>query len=330
MCQLNSTINFSIFDSNKILSNENPIAEGGFGSIYKGKYLSNPIVKKQMKKLDIPVFLKEIINTHIYRGNSSPAIYGMCEDVLSTQDNKKLSTPSIIIEYINGGDLRHSINHLDDCKVKLPENKLRFLIYMIELAKELDYIHAKHLIHFDLKPENVLVQNFTIKLIDFGICKEISNEKTSTQTIRQGTKRYEPPENNEIDFDNLEQTDMGETKKRVSTAFDIWSFGLILNEIFGSEKPYGEKNFNQISIALISKQPFQISKSINDKKLEALINKCLIINPHERINAKGIIYILIEILKDNMISYSKTIDIRNLYNKKESKYYIIIIYCILY
>ena len=233
MCQLNSTINFSIFDSNKILSNENPIAEGGFGSIYKGKYLSNPIVKKQMKKLDIPVFLKEIINTHIYRGNSSPAIYGMCEDVLSTQDNKKLSTPSIIIEYINGGDLRHSINHLDDCKVKLPENKLRFLIYMIELAKELDYIHAKHLIHFDLKPENVLVDEYdNIKLCDFGSSFQWSNDSVSYKHV--GSDYYLAPEI----FAHHRGYDAGKA--------DIWSLGIMLHFMLTNNFPFDGNSEREI------------------------------------------------------------------------------------
>ena len=244
MRKLNTSISFAIFNTKNIYTEDKPIAEGGFGSIYKAKYCSVTIVKKEMKKLDIKAFLQEIITTHIYRSTRSTTVLGMCEDVLLKKDNEKkqISNPSIILEYIRGGDLRHKLDNLNQTLIKLPSIKIRYLIYVLELAKGLDFIHSKKLIHFDLKPENILIQDFDIKLIDFGISKEIKND-TSTRTFRSGTKRYEPPENNEVDLDDLMKTETNtKMKKKVSTAFDVWSYGIILNEIFGSEKPYGEKN----------------------------------------------------------------------------------------
>ena len=100
---------------------------------------------------------------------------------------------------------------------------------MIDLAMAIEYLHLKNLIHRDIKPENILITpEFELKLIDFGISKECSHSYELT-TSEKGTVFYLPPENVVTDleqdpFMDLAKTDLTK-QRRLSKAFDIWSFG---------------------------------------------------------------------------------------------------------
>lgn len=91
------------------------------------------------------------------------------------------------LEFMKGGDLMSIVNKFE----KLELNHARFYIAQIVLCFE--YLHAKHLIFRDLKPENVLIApNGYIKLADFGFIKKVNpSERTYTFC---GTPEYIAPE----------------------------------------------------------------------------------------------------------------------------------------
>lgn len=76
----------------------------------------------------------------------------------------------IIFEYCPGGDLYTII----DTDKKLPENSVRKFGY--ELIEGLSYLHANGIIYSDLKPSNILLNEYNnLKLSDFGLSKKISD-----------------------------------------------------------------------------------------------------------------------------------------------------------
>ena len=231
------------------------------------------------------------------------------------------------MELISGKTLRESLNQIDKTQIKNPENELLFLLYMLDLAKSLEFLNGRNMIHRDLKPENILIsKKFELKLIDFGISKESIHTSTFT-TSAKGTLSYAPPENVVSDIsDDLDPTETNfDEKRKISKAFDIWSFGLILNEVFGREFPWGEefkKNPNLVTLALMNKTKFPIAKSIDNPTLVNLIESCTEIYPKDRIEIKEVIKILSNIFLERLNQISQTINILKIFKDQlQSIYY---------
>lgn len=97
----------------------------------------------------------------------------------------------------------------------------------------------KCIVHRDLKPANILQVGNDWKIADFGIAREMSND-LGTFTYRQiGSPAYTPPEGH--------KASKAETQVKVSPAWDMWSFGVMIAEILTGELPF--KNVGDISQA---------------------------------------------------------------------------------
>ncbi|KAM4690534.1 MAPK/MAK/MRK overlapping kinase [Rhinophrynus dorsalis] len=96
----------------------------------------------------------------------------------------------------------------------LPEKKIRN--YMYQLSKALEHIHKNGIFHRDVKPENILIKQNTLKLGDFGSCRSVYSKQPYTEYI--STRWYRAPE--------CLLTDGYYTSK-----MDIWSAGCVFFEI---------------------------------------------------------------------------------------------------
>ncbi|KAE8247148.1 hypothetical protein A4X03_0g7126 [Tilletia caries] len=96
--------------------------------------------------------------------------------------------------------------------------------YVQEIAAGLGYLHRKGIHHGDLKPENVLVgQNNDIKIADFGLSEEVTNNPSSRRVFC--SLNYRAPE---ILF---------RTNRR-TVAADVWSLGVIVTEFLAGNVPW--------------------------------------------------------------------------------------------
>lgn len=93
----------------------------------------------------------------------------------------------IMMEYIEGGELFKLVQK----QGKLDATHARF--YAAQIILTFEYLHGKHLVYRDLKPENVLIQKSGfLKLSDFGFIKHLKpGERTYTLC---GTPEYLAPE----------------------------------------------------------------------------------------------------------------------------------------
>ncbi len=143
--------------------------------------------------------------------------------------------------YIKGQTLRQ---WMDDN----PKPEVAIVIsYVKQIIQGLRAFHRQEMLHCDLKPENIMIDELgQIKLIDFGSARiagvsELVNPIDSV--VNQGTRGYTAPE--------------VILEERVSQASDQFSLGVIVYEIFSSILPYQNKLDKELSVKKLSKLSYE-------------------------------------------------------------------------
>lgn len=148
----------------------------------------------------------------------------------------------LVLRLMEGGSLdRRILGH------PLPLNDIDRLIKQI--ASALDYAHSHEVVHRDLKPNNILLDNFgNAYLMDFGIAKILSGtQMTSTSTL-MGTPSYMAPEQWKLD--------------PVDHRADIYSLGVILYEMLTGKVPFDAPTPHQLMYAHLNKDIPRPSESL--------------------------------------------------------------------
>jgi serine/threonine protein kinase len=91
----------------------------------------------------------------------------------------------VVMEYA-GADL----SKLLEKEKKLSEDKVRF--FGRQILSAMLYLHQNRILHRDLKPQNILLQNDQIKICDFGFAKKMSASTNFLMSIK-GTPLYIAP-----------------------------------------------------------------------------------------------------------------------------------------
>ncbi len=126
----------------------------------------------------------------------------------------------LVMRYVTGGSLAQRLEH-----ERLPVQEV--LRLMTPIGSTLDYIHQERVVHRDLKPGNILLDAQGLPyLTDFGLAKELTDE-TRPMHSASGTLTYMPPE----------QFSGGS----MSPSSDMYSFGILLYQLFSGELPYEGK-----------------------------------------------------------------------------------------
>jgi tousled-like kinase len=111
----------------------------------------------------------------------------------------------------------------------LPEKDARIIISQI--LSGIEYLNRlqKKIIHYDLKPQNIIFNNMEVKISDFGLAKimEDNTDKLTSQGV--GTYWYLPPECFDTD----------KNPPGISSKVDVWSIGVILYELVFGIRPFG-------------------------------------------------------------------------------------------
>ncbi|KAH9698797.1 protein kinase domain-containing protein [Citrus sinensis] len=118
------------------------------------------------------------------------------------------------------------------------EVAIKRLGIMIDVASALEYLHFGHsnpIVHCDIKPSNVLLDDSMVAhLSDFGIAKLLSEEDSMKQTQTLATIGYMAPEYGR--------------EGQVSIKGDVYSYGIMLMEVFTGMKPTNEFFTGEMSI----------------------------------------------------------------------------------
>jgi serine/threonine-protein kinase len=137
--------------------------------------------------------------------------------------------PYIVFEYVEGDTLKQRINEVG----RLPVDES--VAYAIEIARALGCAHDHGIVHRDVKPQNVLIdEEGSAKVTDFGIARSLKDDGLTADGRVLGTTDYVSPEQ-ALGHD-------------VNGQSDIYSLGIVLFEMLTGDVPFhGE---TQVSVAM--------------------------------------------------------------------------------
>ena len=193
------------------------IGSGSFGTVYKVKK-NNTGELYAMKSLSKPSLQKQ---KQLKYAISECKIMKQLDHPFIVPLHYAFQTPKylyLVLELCINGDLYGFIEK----KGKLEESICRF--YLAEVILALEYLHSIDIIYRDLKPANVLVDQFGhVRLADFGLAKQKVDHSNLAMTMA-GSPAYLPPEI--------------VMKKGASKASDVYGLGPLLYELLTGTTPY--------------------------------------------------------------------------------------------
>ena len=170
----------------------------------------------------------------------------------------------IAMEYLPGRTLKQLIRQ------EAPLDPVRAINITLQILKAARFAHRRGVIHRDLKPHNVIVDDGDhAKVTDFGIARAGASDMTETGSI-MGTAQYLSPEQAQ--------------GHAVSAGSDLYSIGVILYELVTGQVPFDAEAAVTIAIKHVSEappSPRQINPNI-PLELEQVILWALNKNPSDR------------------------------------------------
>ena len=143
----------------------------------------------------------------------------------TARDLKGTTFHYLVLEYLEGGDLQKAGRHE-------PVSFKQAFKYIEQVCAGLRHAHRNHVIHRDIKPQNLLLtkDRETVKIADFGVARLHQSDSPIT---RVGTNIYAPPEHSPLNFD--ENGHM--TVATLTPAADIYSLAKSVYTLITGEAP---------------------------------------------------------------------------------------------
>jgi serine/threonine protein kinase/predicted amidophosphoribosyltransferase len=227
------------------------IGKGGFARVFKAKRRDGVYVA-----VKIPIDLDESTGKSF---------------IAEMQNWTKFSHPNIVKIYdYNIMPIPYFEEELCDSaldKIKKPVDCAKAAWLIFNVCEGLKYAHARHVIHRDLKPQNILLKNGIPKISDWGLSKVVTESTSSTTT--SFTPFYAAPEQ--------------VANKPKDQRTDIWQVGVILYEMVTGSLPFTGDSMLEIVANIPTRAP-QPPGDINPeaKKIEPVILRCMEKDPAKR------------------------------------------------
>lgn len=188
--------------------------------------------------------------------------------------------PYIIMEFLRGETLKDAIkgSRTGDLQKKLD--------IALQLARALEYIHTKKIVHRDIKPDNVHLDTAgRVKLMDFGIAKS-QNVALTRVGFTLGTPYYMAPEQ--------------VLGQQVTTLVDVYAWGIMMFEMLTGMKPISgesiDKVFQQVLNEPLNLEPLR-ARGVPDSLVD-LIRRCTAKSALERPSGFNVICSELERMMD--------------------------------
>ncbi|ATB43243.1 serine/threonine protein kinase [Cystobacter fuscus] len=239
------------------------LGRGGMAQVYRGLHemLQREVAIKEMladplrDKESVSRFRREALALAAFRHQNIVTLYDLVEknDVLF-----------MVMEYVDGPTLHELIK-----EGALPPEVGAAVAARI--ADALEHAHFRRIIHRDLKPANVMLTKAgDVKLMDFGVAKDVGLEALTAQGMAVGTPSYMSPEQ--------------VTGAPIDGRTDLFSLGVLMYESLAGQRPFLGRNAGEVFARIregafkpLHKAAPQVPKALAD-----IVHRALRVKPEER------------------------------------------------
>ena len=256
------------------------IGEGGMGRVFEAEQQSpkrRVALKLVGSRAHTPDLMRRFtLETEVLARLHHPGIAAIYE--CGEHDGGSGPQPYFAMEYVDGVDVR---THAERARLDVRAR----LAVMAEVADAIEHAHTKGVIHRDLKPDNVLVnESGRPKVLDFGIAR-ITDDSTLMQTAVTetgqliGTLNYMAPEQLRGDSSSI------------SARTDVYALGVILFELLTGRRPHEVSGL--LMTAAIRKVTEEEAPRLGrlvtgvERDVETIVGKALAKDPDRRYATAG-------------------------------------------
>ncbi|KAJ3809544.1 kinase-like domain-containing protein [Lentinula aff. lateritia] len=260
MAKLRSVV--SDEDPKTLYSKIRKVGQGASGHVYVAKTLATGR-KVAIKEMDLShqprkeLIVNEIL---VMQESQHPNIVNFLNSYLV-----KSNELWVVMEYMEGGALTDIIENNT-----LEEDQISSICF--ETCKGLTHLHSQHIIHRDIKSDNVLLDSFgRVKITDFGFCAKLTDQKSKRATM-VGTPYWMAPE-------VVKQKEYG-------AKVDIWSLGIMAIEMIENEPPYlDEEPLKALYLIATNGTPTLKKPESLSRELKSFLAVCLCVDVASRATA---------------------------------------------
>ena len=231
------------------------VGSGGMADVFRAKcHRLNRYVAIKILKQDYSEDTKFVTK---FRGEA-PAIAGISHpNIVGIYDvGEENGMYYIVMELVDGITLKKYIEEKGKLSVK------EAVGIALQIANGLEAAHSNHIIHRDIKPQNILIaRDGTAKVTDFGIAKAASSNTITANAM--GSVHYISPE----------QARGGYSDEKS----DIYSLGVTMYEMLSGTLPFNGESAVAIALAHIQEEavPLAALDATIPKGISNIVNKCM-------------------------------------------------------
>ncbi|XXF77047.1 serine/threonine-protein kinase [Myxococcaceae bacterium GXIMD 01537] len=239
------------------------LGRGGMALVYRGLHemlqrevaIKELLPEGQRDKESLSRFRREALALAAFRHQNIVTLYDLVE---------KNDGLFMVMEFVDGPTLHALIK-----EGPLPPDVAALIAARI--ASALDHAHFRHIIHRDLKPANVMLTKAgEVKLMDFGVAKDVGLEALTQQGMAVGTPSYMSPEQ--------------VTGLPVDPRTDLFSLGVLLYEALSGARPFQGRTAGEVFARIRDGKYPPLSRVAPHvpRPLARIVRRCLEVKPERR------------------------------------------------